>query len=158
MADDIAADAYEIQQVVYRYAHALDSRDWEMFDGCFTPNASIEMSVAGAYPSPAAYREKAKVALAALDVTHHVFTNPRISVDGDRARGHFYYQAQHVRDALAPRSLLMIGGRVELDLIRVQGRWLIEGWRGRALWMDGNPGVLGLDLAPGAVPVTRRAR
>jgi hypothetical protein len=144
-------DVHAIEQVLYRYASALDTLDWDLFDGCFAPDAVIEMSVAGRHPSPAHYREKAKAALASLDATHHVFSNPRISVDGNRAHAHCYYQAQHARNHLAPRALLMIGGWVETDLARFDGRWVIVRWRGTAVWMDGNPEVLGLDLSPGAV-------
>jgi ketosteroid isomerase-like protein len=145
-------DAHEIEQVIYRYAVAIDTCDWDLLDGCFTPDAAIRMSVAGRYPSPADYREKAKATLATLDATHHVFSNVRVTVDGDHAAAHSYYQAQHARNELAPDPLLMIGGWVEDEFARIGGRWLITSRKGTAVWFDGNPAVLGLDVAAGANP------
>lgn len=137
-------DVHEIEQVIYSYAIAIDTRDWDLLDSCFAPDAVLQMSVAGRYPSPAAYRDKAKVTLAELDATHHVFSAPRIVPDGEGARAHTYYQAQHVRNDLAPGSLLMIGGRVEDRFARRDGRWVITERHGTAVWFDGNPRVLGL--------------
>ncbi|MET7393993.1 nuclear transport factor 2 family protein [Dactylosporangium sp. NPDC005572] len=145
-------DAHEIEQLLYRYAIAIDTRNWELLDSCFTPDASIVMSVAGRYPSPAHYRDRAKVVLAGLDATHHVFSSVTVQVDGDRATAHSYYQAQHCRNALAPRSLFLIGGWVDDELTRVDGRWLISARRGSAVWFDGNPAVLDMDVQPGANP------
>lgn len=149
-------DAYEIEQVIYRYAIAIDTRDWDLLDGCFTPDAVIQMSVAGRYPSPADYREKAKATLATLDATHHVFSSVTVTVEGDHASAHSYYQAQHARNDLAPHSLLMIGGWVRDEFTRVGGRWLITSRKGTAVWFDGNPSVLSLEVAPGANPSSTR--
>jgi hypothetical protein len=145
MTDRWLRDVHEIEQVIYSYAIAIDTRDWDLLDRCFAPDAAIEMSVAGRYPSPAAYRDRAKAVLAKLDATHHVFSSPRIVPDGDSARAHTYYQAQHVRNDLAPGSLLMIGGWVRDRFARADGRWVITERHGTALWFDGNPEVLGLD-------------
>jgi hypothetical protein len=142
--------------VIYRYAAAIDTCDWVLLDGRFTPDAAIRMSVAGRYPSPADYREKAKATLATLDATHHVFSNVRVAVEGDRASAHSYYQAQHARNELAPDSLLMIGGWVEDEFARVGGHWLITSRKGTAVWFDGNHAVLGLDVVPGANPSAPR--
>jgi 3-phenylpropionate/cinnamic acid dioxygenase small subunit len=149
-------DAYEIEQVIYRYAIAIDTCDWDLLDACFAPDAVIRMSVAGRYPSPAEYREKARATLATLDATHHVFSSVTVTVEGDRASARSYYQAQHARNDLAPDSLLMIGGWVEDEFARVGGRWLITSRKGTAVWFDGNPAVLTLDVVPGANPASAR--
>jgi len=149
-------DVHEIEQVIYAYAIAIDTRDWDLLDACFAPDAAIQMSVAGRYPSPAAYRDKARATLATLDATHHVFSSPRIVPDGEGARAHTYYQAQHARNDLAPDSLLMIGGWVEDRFARRDGRWVITARHGTAVWFDGNPHVLGLDVGRGANPALGR--
>jgi hypothetical protein len=152
----VLADIVEIQHVLYRYAIAIDTRQLDLLDTCFTPDADLQMSVAGAYASPAAYKAKAAEALARLDATHHSVSAPLIEVDGDRATAHSYYHAQHARNALAPRSLFMIAGWIDDELARIDGRWLITKRRGQAVWFDGNPAVLDLDVVPGANPDLRR--
>jgi SnoaL-like protein len=149
------ADIVEIQRVLYRYAIAIDTRQLDLLDTCFTPDADLEMSIAGKYESPAAYKAKARDALAQLDATHHSMSAPLIEVDGDHATAHTYYHAQHARNALAPNALFMIGGWIDDELARVDGQWLITKRRGQAVWFDGNPAVLGLDVVPGANPDLR---
>ena len=147
--DPSLADVYEIQQLLYRYATALDTRQLDLLDDCFTPDARLDMSVAGTH-SPAQYKAMAAEALAKLDATHHLIGNPAITVNGDTARAHSYYQAQHARNDLAPASLLLVAGWIDDELVRVDGRWRIVSRVGRAVWFDGNPAVLGLEALPGA--------
>jgi hypothetical protein len=150
------ADIVEIERVLYRYAIAIDTCELDLLDECFTHDADIQMSIAGAYASPEAYKAKARVALAELDATHHAMSSPLIEVDGDRATAHTYYHAQHARNALAPDSLFMVSGWIDDELARIDGRWLITKRRGQAVWFDGNPAVLGLDVTRGANPDLKR--
>jgi 3-phenylpropionate/cinnamic acid dioxygenase small subunit len=147
--DRSQTDVHEIQQVLYRYATALDTRQLDLLDDCFTPDARLDMSVAGTH-SPTEYKAMAAEALAKLDATHHFIGNAAITVDGDSARVRSYYQAQHARNDLAPDSLLLIGGWIDDELVRVDGRWRITSRVGRTVWFDGNPAVLGLDALPPA--------
>jgi 3-phenylpropionate/cinnamic acid dioxygenase small subunit len=40
-------DAVEIQQLLARYARALDTRDWELYRSVFTEDAFIDYAAAG---------------------------------------------------------------------------------------------------------------
>ena len=146
-------DVYEISQVLYRYTVAIDSRAYELFDRCFTADATIELAGMGVMTRDG-YRKIARENLVSFDATQHVVSNPSIQVDGDRAYSRCYFTAQHVKNALAPRPCMIIGGWYDDKFARVDGAWLITARVGTALWFDGNPEVLSYPLPPGALPRT----
>ncbi|MEO8605386.1 MAG: nuclear transport factor 2 family protein, partial [bacterium] len=41
------ADRIEIDDLLTRYATALDDKDWEQWAACFTPDAHIDYTAAG---------------------------------------------------------------------------------------------------------------
>jgi hypothetical protein len=146
---DQLADIHAVEQLLYRYAIAIDTRDLDALDEIFTPDAHLDMSVAGSL-TPAQYKAKAAVELAKLDATHHLIASPVVTVDGDVASAHTYYQAQHARQGCPGGPLLMVGGWIDDELVRTPAGWRIRARRGRAVWFDGNPAVLGLDVEVGA--------
>jgi hypothetical protein len=151
MDADRPADVHAIEQVLYRYAVAVDTYDLDAFDEVFTPDAQLDTSVTGTL-TPAEYRARCEQVLPGLDATHHLLASPLVEVDGDRATAHTYYQAQHARNGCPGGSLLMIGGWIDDELVRTPGGWRIARRRGRAVWFDGNPAVLDLDVVAGANP------
>jgi ketosteroid isomerase-like protein len=151
------ADAHAIEQLLYRYAIAIDTCDLAALDDVFTPDAELDMSVAGRQ-TPAEYKAKAEVVLAGLDATHHLMASPVVIVDSDTATAHTYYQAQHARNDCPGGPLLLIGGWIADELVRTAGGWRIAHRRGRAVWFDGNPAVLELDVVVGANPAMVAAR
>lgn len=94
--------------MILRYAVAIDRRDWDLLESCFTPDTQLTMSVAGGYPSPADYRREAEATLGEIDATHHMFTSITVRVVGDHAWTHSYYHAQHAQNVLAPDTLLIL--------------------------------------------------
>jgi hypothetical protein len=144
-------DYEDIRRVLGLYVVAIDSRDFALFDECFTPDAPINL--AGMPPmNPASYRVLAEQGLAALDGTQHHLGLPLIRLDGDRAHARTYFMAQHVKNALAPAACLLIGGWYTDRLLRTERGWRIADREGTAIWYDGNPMVLGYDFPMGAVP------
>ena len=145
------ADVHAIEQVLYRYAVAIDTYDLDAFDEIFTPDAQLDTSVTGTL-TPAGYRARCEEVLPGLDATHHLLANPLVTVDGDTATVRTYYQAQHARNGCPGGSLLMLGGWIDDELVRTADGWRIARRRGRAVWFDGNPAILGLDVVSGANP------
>jgi hypothetical protein len=151
------ADVRAIEQVLYRYAIAVDTGDLDAFDEIFTPDAALDMSVAGTL-TPAEYRARCESVLPGLDATHHLLAAPVVAVDADRATAHTYYQAQHARNGCPGGPLLLIGGWIDDELVRTDAGWRVARRRGRAVWFDGNPAVLDLDVVAGANPALVDAR
>ncbi|WP_181952745.1 nuclear transport factor 2 family protein, partial [Achromobacter dolens] len=79
-------------------------------------------------------------ALAALDTTHSV-TNPRITIDGDRARLDALVEAQHVARDDHTRHFLM-KNRYDVELERCGDVWVITCSSVDNVWRVGDPGVL----------------
>ena len=151
------ADVRAIEQVLYRYAIAIDTCDLGALDDVFTPDARLDMSVAGTL-TPAEYKAKSERVLAGLDATHHLLASPVVTVDGDTATAHTYYQAQHARNGCPGGPLLLVGGWIDDELVRTTDGWRVVLRRGRAVWFDGNPAVLELDVVVGANPALVAAR
>lgn len=141
---------HEIQQVLYRYAVAIDTQQLDLFDACFVADARIELHNVGIFDRET-YKRLCREALPDFDATHHVISNPLIKVDGNTARSRCYFTAQHARNNLAPMAFLIIGGWYDDEFSRVNGRWLITNRVGTAAWYDGNPAVLGYSTTAGAL-------
>jgi hypothetical protein len=145
-------DIQEINRALALYVIAVDTRELSLFDRVFVPNAQIILGGVGDM-TPASYKAMAVAGLGRLSATQHHLGLPLIDLDGDRAHARCYFTAQHVRNDLAPKSFLMIGGWYTDDLIRTDDGWRIEKRVGTAVWYDGNPEVLGMgDFPMGATP------
>ena len=144
-------DWLAISNVLSTYVVALDSRNVGLFDQVFTNDAKIDLSGVGVF-SPAEYAAMCEKSLVKFDATHHHLGLPVISIQGDAAHARTYFTAQHTVNALAPRPHYMIGGWYDDDLARTANGWRITWRRGTAVWFDGNPEVLGYDIAAGASP------
>jgi 3-phenylpropionate/cinnamic acid dioxygenase small subunit len=81
------SDRIQIQDLLVRYTRAIDTKDWNLLDSCFTPDAHVDYTatggVAGSYPEVRAWLAKA---LAPFPITVHYVTNSQVELDGDRAR------------------------------------------------------------------------
>ena len=85
-------DRLEIEDLLTRYCAAIDSRDFDLLDGVFTDDATIDYTRSGGirddYPAIKAWLEKV---LAPFRVVQHLITNVRVDLDGDRARSVCYF-------------------------------------------------------------------
>jgi hypothetical protein len=143
-------DIYEIQKILSKYVIAVDSKEFGLFDQCFTEDAEIELANTGVFTKES-YKQLCSQALPNLDATQHHLGLPIIEVDGDKASSRCYFVAQHVSNKLAPKPFLIIGGWYNDQFARVKGEWRITRRQGVAVWFDGNPDVLGYPFPPGAL-------
>ncbi len=85
------SDRLQIQDLLIRYTVAIDTKDWNLLDTCFTPNARVDYTTSGGikglYPEVRAWLEKA---LAPFTVTQHLISNTTLTLDGDRAKARTY--------------------------------------------------------------------
>lgn len=124
------SDHDEIAALLYRYARAVDSKDWQLYRSVFTDDAHIDYSSAGA---AAGSRDEVADWLAAgfvaIPWTMHYITNIEADIDGDTAavRAMFYNPMQ--LPGMAEQSCC--GGYYHHDLVRTP-----DGWRSRSLRED----------------------
>ncbi len=119
------------------YAHALDMRDWALFESLFTRDTSFAMREWGenAAPKEWAFELQGRDALIAnikgiwdgLSATHHLLSNYVVdpAADGTSARASCYLRAHHVgnreRSHLFEESL----GRFDFQTVLEDGTWKI---------------------------------
>jgi hypothetical protein len=80
------ADRIEIDDLLTRYATALDDKDWEQWAACFTADAHIDYTAAGGIKGTLAeVKAWLSQVMAGFPMTQHLVTNKAVQIDGDRA-------------------------------------------------------------------------
>ena len=87
-------DAQQITQLLLKYPVALDSRDFDLLESLFTPDARIEIPVAGTY-DPAGFRVASEQGLARLDATQHFVGQPLLNIEGECASARSYLSVSY---------------------------------------------------------------
>ncbi|CRZ15054.1 nuclear transport factor 2 family protein [Mycolicibacterium neworleansense] len=133
-------DHADISALLYRYARAVDSKDWELYRSVFTEDAHIDYSSAGAVVGG---REEVADWFAAnfgvIPWTMHYITNIEIlDSDGDSAtvRAMFYNPMQ--LPGMAEMSAC--GGYYHHELVRTPDGWRSRSLREENLWFTNPPG------------------
>ena len=84
-------DHYAIEKLLKRYARALDEKNYDALDACFTPDAVLDYTGAGGIKdSYSVVKAWLKEVLDSMPEMQHFTTNVEIEFDGDRAAGKSY--------------------------------------------------------------------
>jgi len=137
------ADRLAIQDLLTRYAVAIDTKDWTLLDTVFTPDATLDYESSGGprAPYPDARAWLARV-LEPMVMTQHILGNVTIELDGDSARSRAYYY--NPMGAGAPDEedgmLLFFNGGYYTDrLTRTAAGWRITERVEEMAWIQGWP-------------------
>uniref|UniRef100_A0A5Q5BIL8 SnoaL-like domain-containing protein n=2 Tax=unclassified Mycobacterium TaxID=2642494 RepID=A0A5Q5BIL8_MYCSS len=137
-----AADELEIARLLYRYARAVDSKDWELYRSVFTDDAHIDYSSAGAVVG---HRDEVVDWFAAnfgvLPWSMHYITNIESDVDGDSAtvRAMFYNPMQ----LPGMDEVSACGGYYHHELVRTADGWRSRSLREENVWFTNAPARTG---------------
>lgn len=133
------ADRLDIEDVLTRYAWALDGKQFDELDDVFAPDAHIDYTSsggeAGAYPDVKAWLAGV---LPHFPAYQHLVTNKHITIDGDRAtsRSEFYNpMVMAKRDGTT--SIFFVGGEYHDQLVRTPNGWRITNRVEKSIWTDG---------------------
>jgi len=130
-------DRIAVEDLLTRYATAVDGRDWNLLRTVFTPDARIDDSSAGGV---AASVDEAvaflDTSLADYEMTQHMVTNVAADIDGDRAQ---VTAMLHNPMRRAGGDVWFCGGWYDHSLVRTDGGWRSERLVFRAAWFDGLP-------------------
>jgi 3-phenylpropionate/cinnamic acid dioxygenase small subunit len=137
-------DRLAVEDVLTRYAFALDRRDWDLLETCFVSDAVLVYEPLPEFSGFATLRAAMQFGLEGT-VTQHLITNIRITVDGDQAESWCYGHATHRRDDVDGGNLFVTGGAYEDSLTRAADGWRIARRHVHAKWTWGNPRVVGLE-------------
>ncbi|HTO06600.1 MAG TPA: nuclear transport factor 2 family protein [Myxococcota bacterium] len=133
-------DFFQIQQVLYAYARAIDAKDWKSLERVFTPDARIHYALErGAqlrFPELGPWLARA---MTIFKATQHVISNPSIELRGDTASSTAYLVATHVQ--VRPdgtENLTTEGGRYTDTWQRTAEGWRIATRKLERIWVDGS--------------------
>jgi ketosteroid isomerase-like protein len=132
------SDEADITRLLFRYARAVDTKDWELYRSVFTDDAVVDYSSngipAGARDEIADFLAKAFIA---LPMSMHYITNVEADVDGDTAkvRAMFYNPTQLPGSS----ALSYFGGYYFHDLVRTDDGWRSRHLREEAVWSVNGP-------------------
>jgi hypothetical protein len=92
-------DEVAIAALLYRYARAVDTKDWELYRSVFTDDAYIDYSSAGAVVGDRdEVVEWFKANFGVIPWSMHYITNIASDVDGDTAKVRaMFYNPMHCR-------------------------------------------------------------
>lgn len=142
------ADNWAVVETLYRFAAGIDLRDHALLASAFASDAISDFRPAAAkagFEYPVLEGRDVIVAalsgsLAQVDTTHSV-SNPRVSIDGDRAHLEALVEAQHVLKS-DPTLQYLMKNRYDVDLVKVGEAWVIQRVTVDNVWRTGDPAVL----------------
>lgn len=134
-----ANDVTEIQQLIYRYAWAIDHREFALLDTVFAPDANIHYNVIGGSQMPyAQLRDWLGTSLRIFRMTQHGMLNPMVEVSGDRARSRTYGSLVHVQERVDGTQNFVVQYATYFDeLARTAAGWRITSRRLDNMWIQG---------------------
>ncbi len=138
-------DRIEIDELLARYARALDYRNFHELDDIFTPDATFDAGGLGSPMGPAAIREMIEGTIGHLDATQHLVGKSLIDFadDGDSAEVRTYLISQHIREsAPGPVKNYFLGGEYYDRVVRTPAGWRIAYRRLDRLWKQGDRAVI----------------
>ena len=128
-------DRQEITDTLYRYASAIDVKDYDRLRTVFTDDVVAQYAgapeVIGADELVAWIREMSP----STKYQHHLLNVYEVEIDGDEARTYTYHTSHQVDEA-TPDTVYVIVARYRDVLRRVDDRWLIADKRMEVGWME----------------------
>jgi hypothetical protein len=140
---DLAAvtDRFAIDELLNRFARAIDTKQFDLLDEVFTPDAAIDYTRAGGITAVFQPDFKAWVTatMAAFTVCQHLMVNRDVLLDGDTARVHSYlYNPLGAPAADGTMQMYFVGAHYTDDLVRTPDGWRIAGRVAEIAWTDGD--------------------
>lgn len=138
------SDRLEIQDLITRYAYAIDEQDWNALDRVFTPDAVIDYTdLGGAKGSLSETKAYLAQAMPTFPAFQHLSTTTRIDIDGDKARTKTILFNPMVMNHEGEERVFFIGLWYNDELVRTADGWRIKHRREQKCWsFNAPPGLL----------------
>lgn len=134
------SDRIEIQDLIARYAHAIDDRDWDALDGVFTEDAIIDYTdVGGARGTLAETKAYLAGAMKLFTGFQHMSSTTRLDIDGDTATARTILFNPMVMQHEGEERVFFIGLWYCDDLVRTDRGWRIRHRREQKSWSYNTP-------------------
>jgi len=143
-------DRTEILETIYCYATGVDTKDWPLYRSIFTDEIEVDFSSWDGRPARRIKADEWLAGVQALfpgfDATQHAMTNPRVTIEGDRASCVMYVQAAHFLRNDEGDAEFTLGGYYTDRLVRTAAGWKLCGVKLTVTWSRGNKHVMALAL------------
>jgi 3-phenylpropionate/cinnamic acid dioxygenase small subunit len=123
---NLREDQAQITDVLNRYATGIDTRDWDLFRTCWTPDVVADYGDIGQFTGIDALTDFMFTSHDAMGPTHHRLTNFVITVDGDRADVRCYVHAVLIAVPGDPNSWIDALGHYDDTFVRTGDGWQIS--------------------------------
>jgi hypothetical protein len=118
---DVLADLAAIDELLARYARAIDTRDWELLREVFSDGGVVDYSALdGPRGLVAEVVPWLETALAGFSASQHLITNREVTVDGDAATGRCSLFNPMV---MAGGPVMLVGGAYTDRFVRTAAGW-----------------------------------
>jgi 3-phenylpropionate/cinnamic acid dioxygenase small subunit len=129
-------DRVEIDDLLTRYANALDTKDFDLLDEVFTPDAHLDYTsaggIAGDFPTVKAWLAEV---LPHFPQYQHLIGNRKITVDGDRAT---LVSVLFNPMVMKNGDTFFCGAEYRDDLVRTADGWRIANRYEETVWTYGS--------------------
>ena len=120
-------DRREIDDLLIRYATAVDTKDWDLWETCFTEDAFVDYESAGGIkgkrPEVRCWLEKT---LVMFPMTQHVVSNRVVEIEGDNATARsVFYNPMGLAQGESRQMLFFDGGYYNDKLFKTDAGWKI---------------------------------
>ena len=136
------ADRAAVLDVLARFAHGIDGRDWALYRSVFTDEIDVDYTSyrPGSRSRMAAddWVERARRLVPGLDATQHALVNAWVQADGGGVRVRTSMRADHFLDG----ARYTLGGHYLHRLAPAAGGWLISAVTLTVTWEEGDRQLL----------------
>ena len=137
------SDRIEIQELLVRYSHCIDTRDFDGLDRVFTPDAHIDYTALGGskgtLAETKAFLERSMVMFKSFQ---HMIANTVLELDGDRASARTICHNPMVMDRGGKEHVFVCGLWYVDELVRTADGWRIRQSVEERCYVDNMPSDL----------------
>jgi hypothetical protein len=139
-------DAEEIREVFARFAMGMDAQDWDLLRSAFSEDVVVDHShrswdgpVEDLWVGIDEVMARMRDGVSKHFVSHHIITNHRARIEGDRARATTYLHSVHLDDPRQPAQHEDHGAWYLSELVRTDSGWRIARLKHIPIWREHMP-------------------
>ncbi len=133
------SDRIQINDLLIRYALAIDTKDWDLLDTCFAEGAVCDYRASGGISGPyTEVREWLARALAPFSMTQHLIGNTSVAIEGHIAKCRtMVYNPMGLPNEKGGLNIFTVGAYYHDRLVCGEAGWQILERREELAFMNG---------------------
>lgn len=139
----VANDRGAVLDVLARFAHGIDGRDWQLYRSVFADEVDVDYSSyrpgSAARMSADAWVDRARALFPGLDASQHVLSNGWVQDEQD---GDVVVRTTMRADHFLDGARYSLGGHYRHGLRRIDARWAIHAVTLTVTWQEGDRAML----------------